>query len=119
MGTLALLRQRAKIAGRDVLGGGGEKRFFDVRQKKFFERSLQFRKVKSEYVTDDVMAHVFAALMPANALALRVSDATGLRIGDVLAIKRSICFVVIVFLFVNLKRERSVLFISHALYMRL
>ena len=28
MGTLALLRQRAKIAGRDVLGGGGEKRFF-------------------------------------------------------------------------------------------
>ena len=56
-------------------------------RKNFLKGVYSLGKVKSEYVTDDVMAHVFAALLPANALALRVSDATGLRIGDVLAIK--------------------------------
>lgn len=43
--------------------------------------------MQADYITPDIMEHVLAALMPANALAIRVSMATGLRIGDVLEIK--------------------------------
>lgn len=43
--------------------------------------------MQAEYIDPADMAHVLAALMPANALAIRVSMWTGLRIGDVLEIK--------------------------------
>lgn len=43
--------------------------------------------MQADYIAPDMMEHVLAALMPANALAVRVSMATGLRIGDVLEIK--------------------------------
>lgn len=41
----------------------------------------------AEYVPKDELGHVYAALMPANRLACQVSEATGLRIGDVLALR--------------------------------
>lgn len=41
----------------------------------------------AEYVPRDELGHVYAALMPANRLACQVSEATGLRIGDVLALR--------------------------------
>lgn len=41
----------------------------------------------SEYVSQEELGHVYAALMPANRLACQVSVATGLRIGDVLALR--------------------------------
>lgn len=44
--------------------------------------------VRAEWIPGDVMRTLLAAMMPANALALEVSMATGLRIGDVLAITR-------------------------------
>ena len=43
--------------------------------------------MRADYVPARAMAHIFAALMPQNRLALQVSEATGLRIGDVLSIK--------------------------------
>lgn len=43
--------------------------------------------MRSEWVSDDVMSHVLAALMPANRLAILVSLTTGLRIGDVLNLR--------------------------------
>ena len=44
--------------------------------------------MRAEWIPGDVMRTLLAAMMPANALALEVSMATGLRIGDVLAITR-------------------------------
>lgn len=41
----------------------------------------------ADYVPRDELGHVYAALMPANRLACQVSEATGLRIGDVLALR--------------------------------
>lgn len=41
----------------------------------------------AEYVPREEMAHVYAALMPANRLVCQVSAATGLRVGDVLALR--------------------------------
>lgn len=41
----------------------------------------------SAYVDKKALGHVMAALMPSNALACRVSLATGLRIGDVLQLR--------------------------------
>lgn len=41
----------------------------------------------AEFVPKDELGHVYAALMPANRLACQVSEATGLRIGDVLALR--------------------------------
>lgn len=41
----------------------------------------------AEYVPRDELGHVYAALMPTNRLACQVSEATGLRIGDVLALR--------------------------------
>lgn len=43
--------------------------------------------MKTQYIPKGEMVHILAALMPANRLACEVSLATGLRIGDVLAIK--------------------------------
>ncbi len=43
--------------------------------------------MRSDYIDPAVLDHILAALMPQNELALRVSLATGLRIGDVLGIK--------------------------------
>ena len=43
--------------------------------------------MKTEYMLDREVDLVLAALMPANALALRVALHTGLRIGDVLALR--------------------------------
>ncbi len=40
--------------------------------------------MRSQWVSDDVMGHILAALMPANRLAVIVSLTTGLRISDVL-----------------------------------
>ncbi len=45
------------------------------------------KRVRAEYIDRAMLEHVLAALMPANALALEVSAHTGLRIGDVLALK--------------------------------
>lgn len=42
---------------------------------------------KAEYVPMDELGHIYAALMPANRLACQVAEATGLRIGDVLALR--------------------------------
>lgn len=41
----------------------------------------------ADYVPRDELGHVYAALMPANRLACQVSAVTGLRIGDVLALR--------------------------------
>lgn len=41
----------------------------------------------AEYVPREELAHVYAAMMPANRLVCRVAEHTGLRIGDVLALR--------------------------------
>lgn len=41
---------------------------------------------RSEWVNDEVIQHILAAMMPANRLAIEVSLATGLRLSDVLAL---------------------------------
>ena len=43
--------------------------------------------MRSEWVEDDTMRLILAAMMPANALAVECSLYTGLRIDDVLALK--------------------------------
>lgn len=43
--------------------------------------------MRSQWVSDEKIKHVLAALMPENSLACEVSLATGLRIGDVLSLK--------------------------------
>ena len=43
--------------------------------------------MRADYVAEEEMQHLLAALMPQNRLALEVSMATGLRIGDVLAMQ--------------------------------
>lgn len=43
--------------------------------------------MRSEYINYGDLQHLFSVLMPENALVLRVSLETGLRIGDVLAIR--------------------------------
>lgn len=55
------------------------------------------KRVRAEYIDRAMLEHVLAALMPANALAIEVSAHTGLRIGDVLALKTA-----------DLKRRMSV-----------
>ena len=42
--------------------------------------------MRSDYVSRDIMAHILAALMPDNRLAIETSMATGLRINDVLSL---------------------------------
>lgn len=42
---------------------------------------------RSDWVRDDVLKHILAALMPENRLAIITSIVTGLRIGDVLSIR--------------------------------
>ena len=42
---------------------------------------------RSEWVSQDVMSHILAALTPENRLAITVSLLTGLRIGDVLNLR--------------------------------
>ena len=44
---------------------------------------------RADWVPGDLMTHILAALMPENSLALRVSLRTGLRIDDVLSLRRS------------------------------
>lgn len=46
-------------------------------------------RVRSDYIWRDELMHVYAALMPANRQILRVAEATGLRIGDVLTLTRA------------------------------
>ena len=43
--------------------------------------------IKADYIREPCLAHILAALMPANRLAIIVSLTTGLRIGDVLALR--------------------------------
>lgn len=43
--------------------------------------------MRSSWVDDETMGHILAAMLPANRLAVEVADATGLRIGDVLALR--------------------------------
>ena len=43
--------------------------------------------MRSQWLDDDTMGHLLAALMPANRLALECSHRYGMRIGDVLALK--------------------------------
>lgn len=52
----------------------------------FWERKVK-EKMRSSYVEPDVFRLLLTALMPENRLALEVSLATGLRIGDVLSLK--------------------------------
>ena len=47
--------------------------------------------MRADWVPGEVMERLLGAMMPANALALRCSMATGLRIGDVLGITRKQC----------------------------
>ena len=44
--------------------------------------------MRSDWVSEENMEHVLAALMPANKLVIQVSIATGLRVSDVLNINR-------------------------------
>lgn len=44
---------------------------------------------RSQWVDDEVMRHILAALMPENRLAIITSLVTGLRIGDVLSLRTS------------------------------
>ena len=44
---------------------------------------------RSDWVNRDVMSHILAALTPENRLAIITSMVTGLRIGDVLCLRRS------------------------------
>jgi integrase len=46
-------------------------------------------RIKSDYIWKEEFQHALALLMPENRLALEISLATGLRIGDVLALRRS------------------------------
>ncbi len=43
--------------------------------------------MRSDWASDAAISHVLAALMPQNALVLKICRATGLRISDVLALK--------------------------------
>ena len=43
--------------------------------------------MRSQWIDNDTMGHLLAALMPANRLALETSMRYGMRIGDVLALK--------------------------------
>lgn len=43
--------------------------------------------IRAEYINNDILSHILAALTPQNRLAILTSLATGLRIGDVLALK--------------------------------
>lgn len=45
--------------------------------------------MRADYIWRDELSHVYAALMPPNRQVLRVAEATGLRIGDVLALTRA------------------------------
>ena len=42
---------------------------------------------RADWINEEAMGHVLAALMPENCLAIEVAMATGLRISDVLGIK--------------------------------
>ncbi len=44
--------------------------------------------MRSGYIVREELNHVLGALMPANRLVCEVSEATGLRVGDVLLLKR-------------------------------
>lgn len=55
----------------------------------FTESCLGGVSLRSEWVPPDSFALLLSALMPENRLALEVSQATGLRIGDVLALRPS------------------------------
>lgn len=48
---------------------------------------------RADYINHESMGHVLAALMPENRLAVEVSLATGLRIGDVLRLRTDQLFV--------------------------
>lgn len=43
--------------------------------------------MRADYVLKEELAHVYAALMPTNRLVCQVAEHTGLRIGDVLALR--------------------------------
>lgn len=44
--------------------------------------------MRSEWVSDEIISHVLAALMPSNQLAIETSLRYGMRIGDVLSMRR-------------------------------
>lgn len=50
-------------------------------------RAMGGEKLRTDYIHRQEMLHILAALMPANRLALEISLATGLRIGDVLQLR--------------------------------
>lgn len=43
--------------------------------------------MRTDWISDDVMSHILAALMPANRLAIIVSLVSGMRISDVLSLR--------------------------------
>lgn len=61
--------------------------FDNVCQFTFFGLLIGGDKLRSDWVNDDIMSHILAALMPSNRLAVIVSLTTGLRIDDVLSLK--------------------------------
>lgn len=65
---------------------GAHRAFYDIAVD-FLGKVRWEKRVRAEYIDRAMLEHVLAALMPENRLALEVSAHTGLRIGDVLALK--------------------------------
>lgn len=63
------------------------KHLFVCGELTFYGLLIEVIIIKSDYIGGEDMQHILAALMPANRLALVTSIYTGLRIGDVLALK--------------------------------
>lgn len=53
----------------------------------FSRLSTEVKNIRADYCEENVLSHLLVALMPPNRLALLVSLTTGMRIGDVLALK--------------------------------
>lgn len=68
------------------VGGGSGLKNAESWQRGLEDLEVQEAALRADWIDPEIMEHVLAALMPANALAVRTSMATGLRIGDVLEI---------------------------------
>lgn len=78
---------RGAGGGPGVASAAGKLRHSPGRATPGPPRRREGETVRADYVSKEELSHVYAALMPANRLACQVSEATGLRIGDVLALR--------------------------------